>query len=99
MVTGKSVEEIVEFLKNDRETTLKEMVFFLEHAGFEVIKERKQVENKNQLPPLCFLSLETPRCWHWSLFCDGVFYDPEHGVMNDFPESYRKYYFKIKNRG
>ena len=41
------------------------------------------------------LSLETPRCWHWSLYCDGVFYDPEHGIMDDFPEAARKYYWEI----
>ena len=25
--------------------------------------------DKSELPELCFLSLETPRCWHWSLYC------------------------------
>ena len=48
-----------------------------------------------RLPPLCMLSLETPRCWHWSLYCDGTFYDPEHGVMEDFPKANRKYYWEI----
>ena len=96
MVTGKSPIEVVEILNNDRETTLKEMLSFLEREGFDVVHERVQVNKKEELPKLCFLSLETPKCWHWSLYFDGVFYDPEHGVLGDFPESHRRYYWEIK---
>ena len=95
MLTGVSVEQIAEELNNDRETTLKEMKGLLRTHGFWVSDERKQAENKEELPSLCMLSLETPRCWHWSLYCDGTFYDPEHGVMNDFPVCLRKYYWEI----
>lgn len=98
MVTGKSVGEIVTFLNNEKETALKEMFFCLEHFGFAYEKERKAVTKKEELPRLCFLSLETPKCWHWSLYCDGVFYDPEYGVLTDFPPSRRRYYFKIINQ-
>ena len=98
MVTGKSVGEIVSFLKNEKETTLKEMFFCLENFGFVCDNERKAVTKKEELPRLCFLSLETPKCWHWSLYCDGVFYDPEYGVLTDFPPSHRRYYFKIINQ-
>ncbi len=96
MVTGKTATEVVEALNNDRETTLKEMFSFLEGEGFIVSHERVAVNKKEELPKLCLLSLETPKCWHWSLYFDGVFYDPEHGVLDDFPESYRRYYWEIK---
>lgn len=96
MVTGKSTDEVVEVLNNDRETTLKEMFFFLGKEGFSVSRKRVQVNKKEELPRLCFLSLETPKCWHWSLYFEGTFYDPEHGVLNDFPESDRRYYWEIK---
>lgn len=98
MVLGKSVEEIVEFLGNDRETDLKEMKTTFRHFGVKVYDERIQVRDKSELSGLCLLSIETPRCWHWSLFCDGTFYDPEHGVMDDFPESARRYYWKLEVR-
>lgn len=98
MVTGIPVGEVARILCNDRETTLKEMKSFLRSRGFYVSDERVQVADKSALPPLCMLSLETPRCWHWSLFCEGVFYDPEHGVMDDFPASNRRYYFEIRDR-
>ena len=96
MVLGTTAEAIVSFLGNDRETTLKEMKDTFRHFGIEVSDKRVPVTKKEQLPSLCMLSLETPRCWHWSLYCEGVFYDPEHGIMDDFPESARRYYWELK---
>lgn len=95
MALGMTVDEIVAFLGNERETTLKEMKDTFRHFGVSVSDKRIPVLKKEQLPPLCMLSLETPRCWHWSLYCEGVFYDPEHGVMHDFPESARRYYWEL----
>ena len=96
MVLGKSVEEIIRFLDNDRETTLKEMKTALRYYGAEISDKRCEVKHKEELPELCLLSLETPRCWHWSLYYNGIFYDPEHGVLNDFPESARRYFWEIR---
>lgn len=96
MVLGLPVGQVAKELDNDRETTLKEMKSYLRSHGARVSDERIQVTEKSQLPPLCMLSLETPRCWHWSLYCEGTFYDPEHGVMDDFPASARRYYWQIK---
>ena len=95
MVLGKDVSEIVDLLANDRETTLKEMKDTFSRFGIVVSSQRVQVHDKSELPELCMLSLETPRCWHWSLYCDGIFYDPEHGIMDDFPVSARRYYWKL----
>ena len=96
MLTGKDVSEIVELLNNERETTLKEMFFTLDYYGFSYCRNRQEVTDKSQLPKIAILSLETPRCWHWSLYFDGLFYDPEHGVLNDFPKARRKYFWEIK---
>ena len=95
MVLGVSAEEIGERLGNDRETTLREMKDTFRKNGVKISDTRILVRDKSELPPLCLLSLETPRCWHWSLFCEGTFYDPEHGVMDDFPESNRRYYWEL----
>ena len=96
MLTGLPVGQIADELNNNRETTLKEMKGLLHAHGIWMSDERIQVYNKSELPPLCILSLETPRCWHWSLYSDGVFYDPEHGIMADFPTCSRKYYWEVK---
>ena len=95
MVLSMDVGKVAQELDNFRETNLKEMKAYLRSHGREVSDERIPVTDKSELPPLCMLSLETPRCWHWSLYCDGTFYDPEHGVMEDFPKANRKYYWEI----
>ena len=68
MVLGKTVGEIVEFLHNDRETTLKEMKKTFRKYGVKMGDERVQAYSREELPEICLLSLETPRCWHWSLY-------------------------------
>ena len=96
MLSGKSVDEVIKFTATDRETNLKQMFLFLENVNIKYSAERVAVNTTDELPNICILSLETPRCWHWSLYFKGIFYDPEHGIMDDFPKSYRKYYFKIE---
>ena len=98
MLLGVSVDSICEELHNERETTLREMKQVLENHRFKLSSERKQAITKADLPPIALLSLETPRCWHWSLYAEGIFYDPEHGVMEDFPECKRKYFWEITVR-
>ena len=95
MILKKTPEYICDYLGNDRETDLKEMKRTFREHGVQISDARKQVSSKEELPPLCLLSLETPRCWHWSLYCEGTFYDPEHGVLNDFPQCARKYYWEL----
>ena len=95
MLLGTTPEKICTFLQNDRETTLREMQLVLETNGVRFSRERRQAFTKEDLPKIALLSLETPRCWHWSLFADGVFYDPEHGVLDDFPISKRRFYWEI----
>lgn len=95
MLAGCEPGEVAIYLCNDRETTLAQMFAALEHYDIMFDRTRRQAETKEQLPSICLLSLETPRCWHWSLFRDGIFYDPEHGVMADFPKCKRKYYWTV----
>ena len=95
MLTGKDVVEVINICGTDRETDLKQMFLCLEHYGINFNRTRVSVNKKKDLPFAALLSLETPRCWHWSLYYDGVFYDPEHGVLKDFPISNRRYYWEI----
>ena len=96
MLGDKTVDEIIELVGTDRETTLKQMLEALSALEIEYEPRRITVDKKEQLPRIAVLSLETPRCWHWSLYFEGTFYDPEHGVMSDFPLSNRKYYWEIR---
>ncbi|MEE0946223.1 MAG: hypothetical protein U0M42_05295 [Acutalibacteraceae bacterium] len=99
MLTGLSVEEIISQCGTDRETTLKQMKSVMKANGVSFDENRKEVQSKEDLPQIAILSLETPRCWHWSLFFKGIFYDPEHGILSDFPHCNRKYYWEIKRSG
>lgn len=95
MLLGTTAESICRYLDNDRETNLREMKRVLSEHGINLLPERRQAFCKDDLPKCALLSLETPRCWHWSLYADGRFYDPEHGILEDFPKSERKYYWEI----
>lgn len=95
MLSGCDVESVCGELGNYRETTFSEMKRFLETHGMALNGGRRQAFSRDDLPRCALLSLETPRCWHWSLYADGVFYDPEHGVLEDFPQSERKFYWEI----
>ena len=95
MLTGKSVNDIVTLLSNPRETKLREMFYVLEHYEISHCAQRIAVREVAELPQICFLSLETPKCWHWSLYFKGKFYDPEYGVLDDFPPSNNRYYWEI----
>ena len=95
MLSDKTVDEIIKIVGTERETTLKQMFFALDTLDIKYNKNRIEVKNATELPDICILSLETPRCWHWSLYFKGTFYDPEHGVLSDFPTSNRRYYWEI----
>lgn len=95
MLTSTDVYEVIELAGTDRETTLKDMKALLLHFGFKLSPERKQVQNVSELSDIALLSLETPKCWHWSLYVSGKIYDPEYGVLDDFPASNRKYFWEI----
>ena len=95
MLSGQSVEEIFKLVKTEKETTLKDMKEALKALKINFKEDRIEVKIKKDLPKIAFLSLETPKCWHWSLYFDGVFYDPEYGVLQDFPPSNRRYFWEI----
>lgn len=95
MLLGVSCGSVCEYLNNERETDLREMKRVLAENGVSLSQQRRQAFTEADLPECALLSLETPRCWHWSLYVQGVFYDPEHGVLDRFPESARRYYWQI----
>ena len=97
MLGDVSVEEVIKVVKTERETTLKDMKSALKAFGIDFLEEKKSVTKKEELPKIAMLSLETPKCWHWSLYFGGKFFDPEFGVLDDFPICNRKFYWEIKS--
>ncbi len=97
MATDTDIEKIVGLCGTYAETDLKQMKAVFETLGVSVQTCRISVKEKSELPKSALLSLETPKCWHWSLYIDGTFYDPEYGVLDDFPPSNRRYYWKLSD--
>lgn len=95
MLSGVGVADIFRMVGTECETTLKDMKTALKSLGISFDDTRVEVRNKSDLPDIALLSLETPKCWHWSLYAHGKFYDPEYGVLDSFPPSNRRYYWKI----
>lgn len=95
MLSGVSVEDIFKLVHTEKETTLKDMKLALAALDISFKENRVEVRDKKDLPRVALLSLETPKCWHWSLYFDGVFYDPEYGMTDDFPSSNRRYFWEI----
>ena len=96
MLSGKTVDQIIDLCGTSRETTLNDMKRVLDILEIKYCSQRIDIKEKSELPTIAILSLETPKCWHWSLYFDGVFYDPEYGVLDNFPPSNRRYYWKIE---
>lgn len=95
MLLGVDVNDIIAEVGTARETKLVDMKSVLKNHGVSFKSERIPVTEKSQLSKIAILSLETPKCWHWSLFFGGKFYDPEYGVLDDFPPSNRRYFWEI----
>ena len=95
MLSGLDFEQVFNIVGTEKETTLKDMFFAFDKLNIDVEKTRQEAKVKSDLPDIALLSLETPKCWHWSLFFKGKFYDPEYGVLDDFPPSNRRYFWKI----
>ena len=96
MVTCADISKIVELCGTENETDLKTMKRVFAEFNISVSPNRCEVKDKKDLPNVALLSLETPKCWHWSLYAYGKFYDPEYGLIDEFPPSNRRYYWELK---
>lgn len=97
MATGIEVEMVIELCGTEREIDLKTAKRVFEKLGVLASAQRREFKDKKELSEYALLSLETPKCWHWSLFANGRFYDPEYGEIEEIPPSNRRYFWELKN--
>ncbi len=97
MISNKTVNEIIKECGTDKETTFKQMVSVLNANHIKLSTPKTEFCNISELPNIALLSLETPKCWHWSLYFNGRFYDPEHGLIDNLPISNRKYFWELND--
>lgn len=47
---------------------------------------RKRFSSDTVLPDICILSMEILSDFHWSLYYKGKFYDPQFGILDNYPD-------------
>ncbi|MCQ2441377.1 MAG: hypothetical protein MJ076_05755 [Clostridia bacterium] len=97
MVSDTDIEDIFNLVGTKKETTLNDMKNALKALNISISRQRLQADKKSDLPQIALLSLETPHCWHWSLYFKGTFFDPEYGKLENFPPSKRRYFWELKD--
>lgn len=84
MLTGKSVEEIIEIIGTSKGTTVKQIIQSLNDMQLQN-SERLISRRKQPMPTvaICKVRREWNKSgnWHWVLLYDGNIYDPLRGVM------------------
>ena len=96
MLANVSVDEVIDFMNNDKGTSKKQIADALTHYGIEHDKTMTKADNTTNLPDVCLLKLLLPGYGHWALYVKGTYYDPEFGVLEYcYPKAKIQYYLEI----
>jgi len=93
MLADVSVDEVIDVMGTDKGTSVQEVNDALAYYGIKHAKTRKKYIDGTVLPDLCILSLKLPGYGHWSLYYNGIFYDPEFGVLKECPKNAKLCYY------
>jgi hypothetical protein len=77
---------------HDKVTSVAEINNALTWYGIKHGKRQRYIKDEI-LPNICILSLKLPGYGHWSLYYEGKIYDPEFGVLKDFPPNVKLNHF------
>lgn len=105
MVSGYTVEEVIEFFGHDKASRYSEYVKFLKHCGFTfpnvyIKYNNRKTTNRDPLPDLCLVRLKRKTskyaCGHLVVHYKGKIYDPDHALFESVEEMLETY--NSKNR-
>jgi RimJ/RimL family protein N-acetyltransferase len=95
MLANVSVDEVIDVIGHDKGTSVAEIANALTWYGIKHGKRQKCTDDAI-LPDICILSLKLPGYGHWSLYYKGKIYDPEFGVLENFPPNSKlNHYWEI----
>jgi RimJ/RimL family protein N-acetyltransferase len=95
MLANISVDDVIDVIGHDRGTSVGEIDNALTWYGIKHGKRQKCNEDA-VLPEISILSLKLPGYGHWSLYYKGKIYDPEFGVLENFPPNSKlNHYWEI----
>ncbi|GGG72491.1 YdeI/OmpD-associated family protein [Paenibacillus radicis (ex Gao et al. 2016)] len=95
MVARIPIEEAMMTLKDKKGPGFSYFYKALKKYNIDYLSWRK-VESFDELPLLCLLGVEFPTYGHSVLYYDGIFYDPEFGVLESYtPAGEIKHYVEL----
>jgi RimJ/RimL family protein N-acetyltransferase len=96
MLAGVSVNEVIDFLQNDKGTSDAELKNALKWYGFKLAANKRTKYEDGKLPECAILGVKLPSYGHWSLYYKGKFYDPEFGVSDTLHENaVLRFYYEV----
>lgn len=83
MIAKKSVEDVIKDMKTDAPTSIGRLIEILDFYGIKHAERNKRISKKNPVPyKYSILTVHTNEGYtHWTLFCDGRYFDPEFGLV------------------
>lgn len=84
MISGKDVCEVITDMKTNGPTSIGQLIEILDRYGIKHALKNTRLSKKNPEPSAhSILTIHTDMGYtHWCLLYDGVYYDPEHGIIN-----------------
>ena len=83
MITGKPIEEVIRDMRTSGPTSIGQLIEILDRYGVKHADRNTRISKKNPSPyPYSILTVHTNQGYtHWTLLCEGKYYDPEFGLI------------------
>ena len=83
MITGKSIEEVIQTMRTDGSTSIGQLIETLDFYKINHAERNTRIPKKNPVPyKYSILTVHTSAGYtHWTLLFDGKYYDPEFGLV------------------
>jgi len=105
MLTGLSVADVAGIMHVDipgQEVLPKYMEYTLNYYGIKTRgswTKRVAIKQDTILPDICILLMQAPHWNYFSLYCNGIYYDPKVGIVDKLPDGVKplSYVWEIYN--
>lgn len=95
MLLGIPLNDVINEIGKEGVTTTKDLVTILHTHGFETSGRRERIGKSTKLPDTCILSMkiEGQSNWHWVLYVNGKYLDPDEGPLSRYPQNNNAFRF------
>jgi hypothetical protein len=86
MLAGISVDEVIKIMKSSKhQASISKVIETLDYFGFSHEKPVYTKGKNVELPKCCIINVRGENKSHLSIYYDGEYYDPTHGVLQVYP--------------